>query len=1781
MSMSKPKVGRASPRAAWIAVVAVLAVGFLVGSAAMAALPAIKIVSYTPTYNQAGVAPDAPIQINFNGPVKDVADQGGLVSGANPKISIDPQLGAGDQQIIFTATRSADRKSFLLTHSVPFKDATPYRVRITGPIFSDDTANFRDSFDPPDSDQPNPMLFTTLDRRPPFIVSHQPADGDTNVPVDAAVVINFNKPMDPTTVQVTRVPDVQLVGTWDATGMVLTLTHAANTAFQGGPTTYTFTVVGQDLSGNSLTANPSGVNNSNRNPFSFTTHDTTPPTLASSTPANGAQGVAPDAPIVLNFNEKVKTDLSSFVTPGQGGTPTFKLLIGDTEQQNITWTVIPRDANGTQSVTLLHDVKFQGGATYKFRLLKKDDSSNALQDVAGNQITSQIEFTFTIRDTTPPTVVSSMPPDNWGYPGGNPSDKDPFDALTVPNGSRWTPTGEITITFSKPINPATFAIDFRKEGATDQVGGIQLVWSQNNTVVVIRHDKLEANDISDYQLTITSAKDLSGNDLVPGAISDNVLNFRTQDLQAPGVASTDPTHGALLHPTGTREGSSSGSAPADQIVVSFTEKVFNKGGLDGAWTSPAPVIRLAYADGATPPIITNATPVGQGTGIYTLDQDSAWNSTGTAVTLTVAPYDANTGFRYIPGDELIATITSATDKYGNGGANVRSVAPNPWVVDIEDTRPATIKGVTIGSTQISADQAQNGPAPFTAQDSTIAIRFSKAMNSVTYTDTHAAGQPADAWSPGPITLTPAANPNNFSGDHRVVYLKLSQAGLPNADITHTISITAATDSNNVAMDPNSQFKTFSFKTGPKPYVVKVEYQQPTAFQSDNSGDGLRRDGTLGRNDDFTGQLWQWATIAQADAQHVLQPVLTGTDPVVPLNSKIRVTFSQSMDPTSVPVLTSQPASTGWSVAWSNNGAISNAVATFSHSTLFTDSNVVFGSNGMPNAPRYVMQVGSGADFKGDALESTPSFNFTTVDVAAPSVTVEYQTNTKDDGTWDGDPVWAPLTNGTSNVPIKTRFRITANETIGPWGSPLDPNATPLVTIAKGDNTQSDITAANPQVSTRQTPTSGPSNGIVGSRVIVTLGQALAGGYLDSNGYEQRSSYRVLFTVKDTRKLGDPNATTQDITFTTVDRMAPQIHDISPSASAASSPDTPIVVTFTEPVNPDTVSISNEGNDSGDVTFTTKEVSNGGKTITFRHTPFSQPTSGSPFTFNFHVNGGYKDLVGNTQGSQSATFTVTVPAETVPPTVVSMVSTRDTVVMEFSEPVISATATGDNATFDVRSSAANTANYLAPLAATGATGLGSSSAALSNNADLSTTSARNAAAGKVSYVFYDSTPVIGPNNTTVPYGWRVVNKNIASVQYNADTRTATLILDSPLTEGQGSGQPEFVVVRARGNDLPNYPASSADEPRIRDLSTNSLVNGRRQTSPQEGRLDWQINLGVTTNVPGASIDTHNVIGVRAGAVDGFGGGDEDIPKVLPPLQNFVYLASQHSDSEPGWSGAGGVYAQDLMSRPGLNDVRSWPKIGITTDLGAAAAPATITLTWDLKVPGHEVPYFDAVELLDPSDINGDGIKSYDMRKISSFSFQVATDGILTTQFLGIKVYTPSTVTHQFATGFNLMSVPVAPINPAPSSVFFGLSPLFAYRYDSTAQQYDIYPMVPSFDSIEAGRGYWIQPKAPTTISVLGSRVVGTQSIQLKAGWNLIGSPFGAPVSGSTLLVKSGGTVMSVAQAVKAGIVDGNLLSYDNAQRSYVPSDLATGVMNPWVGYWLLANQDAELLISNPS
>jgi hypothetical protein len=426
------------------------------------------------------------------------------------------------------------------------------------------------------------------------------------------------------------------------------------------------------------------------------------------------------------------------------------------------------------------------------------------------------------------------------------------------------------------------------------------------------------------------------------------------------------------------------------------------------------------------------------------------------------------------------------------------------------------------------------------------------------------------------------------------------------------------------------------------------------------------------------------------------------------------------------------------------------------------------------------------------------------------------------------------------------------------------------------------------------------------------------------------------------------------------------------------------------------------------------------------------------------------------------------------------------------------------------------------------------------------------AGFVSYAYYDPDRVIDVNNVpTSSPGFVTATRKINSIQYDDTARAAVLNVD-PMVEG-ASNQPRTVYVSLFGA---NQVAGTA---RIEDLNTNKIEQKDLSASLQSGRADWAIQMSVTSNVPGANPDTNNFFGVRGigdgAAKNGYDAdGVTDIEDPQVPGANHVFMFSARGSNEVGWEGRGGNYTTDIQSRPILNDSRTWPRLGISSDLGAPGAPATITLTWNLNVPGREVPATHSVELIPLSPLPGEAT-SIDLRAQSSFTYNVENFGIDKTRFFRLVITTPSTFTSpQLQSGFNMVSVPVRAQDPGAGAVFSGLSPLVVYRFDPTT-------------------GYQLFPGTFTNVET------GQKVIRLKRGWNLVANPYTTNVTGTGLRVRSGNDTVTIDEAVRRGWLQNSFFTYDAAAKNYTaPQPLSNGTLAPWKAYWVLSFEDVDLLVN---
>ena len=170
---------------------------------------------------------------------------------------------------------------------------------------------------------------------------------------------------------------------------------------------------------------------------------------------------------------------------------------------------------------------------------------------------------------------------------------------------------------------------------------------------------------------------------------------------------------------------------------------------------------------------------------------------------------------------------------------------------------------------------------------------------------------------------------------------------------------------------------------------------------------------------------------------------------------------------------------------------------------------------------------------------------------------------------------------------------------------------------------------------------------------------------------------------------------------------------------------------------------------------------------------------------------------------------------------------------------------------------------------------------------------------------------------------------------------------------------------------------------------------------------------------------------------------------------------------------------------------------------------------------------------------------------------------------------------FAQGWNLISLPLAPVSPEAEAALDDLAQAGnsirtnLWRYVS-GKGYE--ECGRDFFQVEMGHGYWLRVTIPAEEALLGDCEGCEHAVPLSCGWNLIGHPSVSAVPWGLCRLRLGDQEMSVGQAVAAGWLSGTLFFYEGGYAS-VPDDDSS--LRPWHGYWLLAYLDGlKLIVPGP-
>lgn len=195
--------------------------------------------------------------------------------------------------------------------------------------------------------------------------------------------------------------------------------------------------------------------------------------------------------------------------------------------------------------------------------------------------------------------------------------------------------------------------------------------------------------------------------------------------------------------------------------------------------------------------------------------------------------------------------------------------------------------------------------------------------------------------------------------------------------------------------------------------------------------------------------------------------------------------------------------------------------------------------------------------------------------------------------------------------------------------------------------------------------------------------------------------------------------------------------------------------------------------------------------------------------------------------------------------------------------------------------------------------------------------------------------------------------------------------------------------------------------------------------------------------------------------------------------------------------------------------------------------------------------------------------------ASWSGNEAYDGVnsapVSIQVQGVSFVLP--------VGLSMVSVPLVPPSDDPDFLFgFDTTSIRLLRWSPEQNRY--------LDSTrriaEAGAGYWVRVTGePRTVVPTGTLANQSQpyAIRLRRGWNMIGSVYLQPTQLGAAQVRVGGETMSLREAARRGLVRDFVWRYDQVANAYRLVG-ASESLEPFVGYWIRALVDADLILNPP-
>lgn len=357
--------------------------------------------------------------------------------------------------------------------------------------------------------------FSTGSTLSPVVITTDPLNNATGVPLNKTITATFNMPMDPLTINGTTFTVRQ--GTNAVAGIIKfdgttayftpTLPLTLNTVYTATITTGARNTTGTPMASNYV--------------WTFTTGTLTAPTVISTDPANNATGVV--------LNKVISATFSELMNPLTLNATSFTLMQGATVIAGAV-TYSGSTAFFTPTLALLPNTLYTATIT------------TGARNVAGTPLANNYVWTFTTGAAVAPMVISTDPANNATGVALNKTVTATFNMAMDP----------------LTINGTTFTV---MQGANTVAGTVSYIGSTasfNSTV------PFTANTV--YTATITTgAKNLAGTPLA----NNYTWTFTTGNNIAPTVISTDPVSNATNVTLG-KIITATFSMPMDPLTINFT-----------------------------------------------------------------------------------------------------------------------------------------------------------------------------------------------------------------------------------------------------------------------------------------------------------------------------------------------------------------------------------------------------------------------------------------------------------------------------------------------------------------------------------------------------------------------------------------------------------------------------------------------------------------------------------------------------------------------------------------------------------------------------------------------------------------------------------------------------------------------------------------------------------------------------------------------------------------------------------------------------------------------------------------------------------------------------------------------------------------------------------------------------------------------------------------------------------------------------------------------------------